>query len=171
MRKIMALLLTFAALFSLAACSVDSGKTTAELVSEAEAEQSMLVESSIQAEVERSEEMVESIDKIGKTEKNKQLVIKRPYAHGERYQVYVMNKKGICKEVIDYYFYNTSEMFERNNEKQKSETSKKKIDSDPATRMVVFKTDYDVGEDVTFEMLYDRFAQGITDGSDIVIIE
>ena len=171
MRKIAAILLTFAALFSLAACSVDSGKTTAELVSEAEAERSMLVESSIQAEVERSEAVIKSVDKIGKTEKNKRLVIKRPYAHGERYQVYVMNKKGICKEIIDYYFYNTLELFERNSEKQKTDTGRKKIDSDRATRMVAFKRDFDMGEDITFEVLYDRFAKGVEAGSGIIIIE
>lgn len=171
MRKIMALLLTFAALFSLAACSVDSGKTAAELVSEAEAEQSMLIESSIQAEVDRLEEMDESVDGIGKTQKNKQIVVKLPYANGEHYQVYVMNKKGICKEVLDYYYYNTLELFERNNEKQKEDLRKKKFDSDPVTRMVAFKSDYDVGEDVTFDQLYDRFVQVIETGSKMTIIE
>lgn len=171
MKKLIAVLSILATVLSLAACSVESGKTTAELVSEAEAEKSQLVESSIQAEVEYSEQVVKSVDKMGKTEKNKQLVIKRPYANGEHYQVFVLDRKGICKTVIDYYYYNSVELFENNNQKQKEKTSRKKIDSDPASRMVAFEREYDVEERNTFDQLYEFFSDESFKEAGYIIIE
>ena len=127
MKKMIAILTALAATLSLASCSVKNDKTTADYLAEQEIEESQLIESLTQAEIERSEKMIKNIEDIGKTEKNKQIVVKVPYAYGDQYHIFVMNRKGICEKVRDYYFYETVEMFERNNEKQKEDTGKKSL--------------------------------------------
>lgn len=158
MKKIISILVALSAVLSLVSCSVDSGKTTAEKLSEAEVERSRLVEESIQAEVERSEEVADSVDKIGKTQKNKRIVVSVPFAYGKQYQVYVINRKGICDEVLNYYYYDSVDLFELNNEKQKEETLQKKIDSDASTRMIVFKSEYNNERRNRFDSLYEMFS-------------
>ncbi len=158
MKKIIAILAAFAAALSLASCSVDNDKIAADYIAEQEAEYSQLIESLTQAEIERSEKMVKNIDDLGKTQKNKQIVVRVPYAHGEHYQIFVFNRKGICEKVRDYYFYETVEMFERNNEKQKENLNKKKIDSDKTARMVAFEKDYDIEERNQFDQIYELYS-------------
>lgn len=158
MKKIIAILAAFATALSLASCSVDNDKTAADYIAEQEAEYSQLIESLTQAEIERSEKMVKNIEDLGKTQKNKQIVVRVPYANGEHYQIFVFNRKGICEKVRDYYFYETDEMFERNNEKQKENVNKKKIDSDKTARMVAFEKDYDVEERNQFDQIYELYS-------------
>ncbi len=158
MKKIIAILAALATALSLASCSVENDKTTAELVSEQEAEYSQLIESLTQAEIERSEKIVKNVEDLGKTQKNKQIVVRVPYANGEHYQIFVFNRKGICEKVRDYYFYETAEMFERNNEKQKENINKKKIDSDKTARMVAFEKDYDIEERNQFDQIYELYS-------------
>lgn len=157
MKKILAVIAAFATVISLASCKMESNKTTAERVSEAEAERSQAIEASIQAETKRFEKIDENIDYIGKTEKNKQIVIERVGIDCQHYQVYVFNRKGICNKLIDYYFYDSIEAFNIRNEDSKEKTRQKKIKSDPEARMVAFESDYDVEERNTYEQLYDHF--------------
>ncbi|MBR5562219.1 MAG: hypothetical protein IKW12_03625 [Clostridia bacterium] len=156
-KKILAILAALTTVFSLASCSVKNDKTTEELVSEQEAEYEQLIESMSQAELEVSENVIKNIKDIGKTVKNKQIVLKTPYAHGERYRIYIFNKKGICEKVRDYCFFNSSELFELNNEKQKEKTQEKKIDSDKDARMVAFESEYDIEERNKFDQIYDYY--------------
>lgn len=157
MKKIIAIIGAFAAVVSFASCSVKPTKTTAELVSEQEAEYQEIIESLTQAELEVSEKVVENVGEIGKTQKNKRLVIKMPYANGERYQIFIINRKGVCEKVEEYYFYNTAELFELNNEKQKEKTRKKKIASDKDARMIAYESDHDIEGRNTFDQLYDFY--------------
>ena len=157
MKKIIAILAVFATAFSLASCSVKNEKTTAELVSEQEEEYQQLIESMSQAELEVSEHVIKNVKDIGKTVKNKQIVLKMPYANGEHYQIYIFNRKGICEKVRDYYFYNSSDLFELNNEKQKEKTRKKKIDSDKDARMVAFESEYDIEGRNKYDQIYEFF--------------
>ena len=171
MKKILAILAAFATALSLASCSVKTDKTTAELVSEQEAEYQQLIESLTQAELEVSENVIKNVKDIGKTVKNKQLVLKVDYANGERYQIYIFNRKGICEKVREYYFYNTAEIFEINNEKQKEKTRKKKIDSDKSARMIAFESDYDIEERNTFDQLYEYYDNEASVAQGFVIIK
>lgn len=157
MKKIIAILAVFATALSLASCSVENDKTTAELVSEQDAEYSQLIESLSQAEVERSEKMVKNIEDLGKTQKNKQIVVKVAYPNGEHYQVFIFNRKGICQKVRDYYFYETAEMFEIGNERQKETVDKKKIDSDEAARMIAFESKYEIEERNQFDQILELY--------------
>ncbi len=157
MKKIIAILAALATALSLASCSVKNDKTTAELVSEQEAEYSRIIESMSQAEIERSEKMVKNIEDLGKTQKNKQIVVKVAYPNGEHYQVFTFNRKGICQKIRDYYFYQTAEMFEIGNEKQKETTRRKKIDTDKTARMIAFESDYDVEERNKFDQIYELY--------------
>lgn len=157
MKKIIAILAAFATALSLASCSVNNNKTTAELVSEQEAEYQQLIESLSQAEIERSEKMVKNIEDLGKTQKNKQIVVKVAYPNGEHYQVFLFNRKGICQKVRDYYFYETVEMFEISNERQKETERKKKIDADKAARMIAFESEYEIEERNQFDQILELY--------------
>ena len=157
MKKVLAILAVFATALSLASCSPKTDKTTAELVSEQEAEYSRIAESYAQAEIERSEKVVKSIEDLGKTQKNKQIVVKVAYPNGEHYQVFVFNRKGICQKVRDYYFYQTVEMFEIGNEKQKESNRRKKIDSDKTARMIAFESEYDIEERNQFDQILELY--------------
>lgn len=171
MKKIISILAAVAAIISLASCSFSGGKTAAERVSEVEAEMSQKIEQSIQEEIAVSEKLVKNVKDIGKTQKNKQLVVKVDYAHGEHYQVFVMTKKGICKKVIDYYFFNTAELFEQNNEKQKESTRQKKIDSDPEARMIAYESDYTIEERNQFDQLYELYSNEESKAQGFTVIE
>ncbi len=171
MKKIISVLAALAAVFSLASCSVNGGQTTAERVSEIEIEMSQMVEESIQAETKRAEKIVKTVKDIGKTKKNEQLVVKVDYANGEHYQVFVMNKKGICQKVNDYYFYDTLELFNINNEKQKEKTRMKKIDSDPETRMIAYESDYTIEERNKFDQLYELYSNEESKAQGFTVIE
>lgn len=157
MKKIIAILAAFATALSLASCSVNNNKTTAELVSEQDAEYQQLIESLSQAEIERSEKMVKNIEDLGKTEKNKQIVVKVAYPNGEHYQVFLFNRKGICQKVRDYYFYETVEMFEISNERQKETERKKKIDADKTARMIAFESEYEIEERNQFDQILELY--------------
>lgn len=167
MKKILAILAVFASLFSFASCKMQNNKTTAELVSEAEAEQSMLIESSIQAETLREEKLVKNIDDIGKSEKKKQLVLKRDDDH---YQVFVMNKKNICTKVIDYYFYESAETY--NMKALAKDTGRQKlIDKDDEARMLAYESDYNIEERNTYDQIYEFFSDPGYAEVGIVIVE
>lgn len=171
MKKIIAILAVFATAFSLASCSVKNDKTTAELVSEQEAEYQQLIESMSQAEIEISENVIKNVKDIGKTQRNKQIVLKRPFAFGEHYRIYVFNRKGICEKVRDYYFYNRLDLFELNNKKQKENTGKKKIDSDKSARMVAFESVYHEEELNKFDQMYDLINEMVISNDGYEIIE
>ncbi len=155
MKKILAILAAFATLFALASCKMQGNQTTAERVSDAEAEYSMLVESSIQAETEREEKIVKSIKDIGKSQKGKQLVLQRDEDH---YQVYVMNKKNICTKIVDYYFFDNIEAYNIKSNDPKKVGSRKKIIDDPEARMIAYEKDFEAGEIDTYNEIYEFFS-------------
>ncbi|MBQ2846704.1 MAG: hypothetical protein IJE74_00410 [Clostridia bacterium] len=167
MKKIISILVALSAVLSLVSCSVDSGKTTAEKLSEAEVERSRLVEESIQAEVERSEKINEKVDKLGKTEKGKRLVIEIPYAHGEEYRVFEMDRNEECKQVITYFFYSDMETFEVNREKDDDD----RFDVDKKLKMVAFKRDYESEYNRTFDELYEVYTSDYAKEQKYVVIE
>ncbi len=171
MKKIIAIISIFAAVISFASCSIKNDKTTAELVSEQDAEYSQLLESITQAEIERSEKMVKNIDDLGKTEKNKQIVVKVASANSEHYQVFIFNRKGICQKVRDYYFYESVELFEVANEKQKETGRKKKIDSDKTARMIVLESDYDIEERNQFDQILELYKNEESKAQGFEVIE
>lgn len=167
MKKILAVIAAVAAVLSLASCKVQNNKTTAELVSEAEIEQSMLVESSIQAETQREEKIIENVGDIGKSKKKEQLVLKRGDDH---YQVFVMNKKNICTKVLDYYFFESVEAYNiKVNDKSKGR--QKLVDKDPESRMLVYESDYDIEERNTYDQIYEFFSDPAYAEVGIVIVE
>lgn len=167
MKKILAIIAVLATVLSLASCKMKNNKTTAELVSEAEVERSMLIESSIQAESQREEKIVENIGEIGKSEKKKQLVLKRDEDH---YQVFVMNKKNICTKVRDYYFFESIEAYNiKVSDKEKGR--QKLVHKDPESRMLVYESDYDIEERNTYDQIYEFFSDPRYAEVGIIIVE
>ena len=167
MKKILAILAAMATAFSLVSCKMQNNKTTAELVSEAEAKQSMLIESSIQAETVREEKVVENIDIIGKSEKKKQLVLQRDEDH---YQVFVMNKKNICTKRRDYYFFESLESYNIKADDVGTKNSKI-VEKDPVARMVVYESDFEPEDRQTYDELYEFFSDPAYAEVGIFIIE
>lgn len=171
MKKIFAILTALAAALSFASCSVKNNKTTADYLTEQAIEESRLIESLTQAEIERSEKMIKNIEDLGKTEKNKQIVVKVASANGEHYQIFVMNRKGICEKVRDYYFYDTAEKFEIANEKQKETSRKKKIDSDKTARMIAFESEYNIEERNQFDQILELYKNEDSKAQGFEVIE
>ncbi len=171
MKKIIAILAVFATAFTLASCSVKNDKTTAELVSEQEAEYQQLIESMSQAEAEVSENVIKNVEDIGKTQKNKQIVVKVASANSEHYQVFIFNRKGICQKIRDYYFYDTVDKFEIADEKQKETSRKKKVDSDKDARMIVLESDYEVEERNQFDQILELYKNEDSKAQGFEVIE
>lgn len=168
MKKILAILSVFATIFTLASCKMQSDKTTAERVSEAEVERSMLIESSIQAETLREEKIIKSIEDIGKSKKGKQLVLKRDEDH---YQVFVMNKKNVCTKIVDYYFFDDIEAYNLKSNEPKKTGSRKRIIDDPEARLIAYEKDYDTDERNTYDEIYEFFSDPAYAEVGIIIVE
>lgn len=166
-KKILAILAALATVFSLASCSVKNDKTTEELVSEQEAEYEQLIESMTQAEIERSEKINKSVNKFGKTEKGKRIVVELPYAHGKEYRVFEMDKNQECKYTINYYFFDNNEIFELN----KKSKDKTKYDVDNETKMVAYKSEYESSMYRTYDELYDFYTSDAAIQNNYIVIE
>ena len=167
MKKMIAILTALAATLSLASCSVKNDKTTADYLAEQEIEESQLIESLTQAEIEHSQKVVKAVDKLGKTEKGERLVIEVPYAHGKEYRVFEMDKNEECKYTINYYFYDDDEIYKINKERD----DKSKYDVDKNLKMVAYKHDYDSEYLKTFDELYETYSSDSAIQQGYIIIE
>ncbi len=164
MKKIIAILTAFAAALSLASCSMKNDKTTADYLTEQAIEESQLIESLTQAAIEHSQKVNKAVDKLGKTEKGKRLVIEVPYAHGKEYRVFEMDKNQECKYTINYFFYDDEEVFMINKENDD------KYDVDKDLKMVAYKNDYESFSHKTYDDLYELYSSdsAIQDGYVII---
>lgn len=166
MKKITALLLIFAALFSFAACKVDTSPDQTEPFAQDEfqsqlnaqqAERQSQIEASIQAQEEINEEIDEYIAKVGKTKKNKELVIKVDWVLGRKYQKFVFDKKGNTDYRLDYFFFDSEDNYEATIQEAKDNENKKVVEKDKDMKMVVVKETKIV--ESTFEELYDAYTR------------
>lgn len=165
-KKITALLLIFAALFSFAACKVDTSPEQTETFSPNEfqsqlnaqqAERQSQIEASIQAQEEINEEIDEYIAKVGKTKKNKELVIKVDWALGRKYQKFVFDRKGNTDYRLDYFFFDSEDNYEATIQEAKDNENKKVVEKDKDMKMVVVKNSK-IAES-TFDRLYEAYGK------------
>ncbi len=155
MKKLIALIAVFAAALSLSACTVNM--TPEEKQAYYAAEESKRVAASIQAE----NDYIDGVNKhseetIGKTIKDKRLVIKDFFTLGYEYRVFEFNKKGDITHHYLYKFYDEIENYEVQLEIDKSSTSKKIIDKDPKARMIVYEIKETAPQ--TFDEIYQAYS-------------
>lgn len=153
MKKILAVLAVFSVLFSLASCKLSPQMSEEDLRESLTAEASKKVEESIKAQEEYEENVGDSIDEIGKTVKNKKLVIKVNTSLGKEYMVYHFGKDKKVDYRVDHFFYDSIENYEwRLNDKA---DGNKVIAHDESMKMVAVKLS-NVPED-DFEYLYNTY--------------
>ena len=167
MKKILSVILAAAAVLSLAACKVKPSQNEEtepyspddfqaemdRLQAERESEYAEL----LKEQEEINEEIDEYVSKIGKTKKNKELVIEFPYSVGKRYRKFVYNKKGEIDHSIDYYFFDGEEHYKRMLESAENEKHRKVIDKDKKLNMLAIK--FDDMDSAPFEDLYDYYSR------------
>lgn len=167
MKKILSVILAAAAVLSLAACKVKPSQNEEtepyspddfqaemdRLQAERESEYAELMKE--QEEI--NEEIDEYVSKIGKTKKNKELVIETPSSTGKLYQKIVYNKKGEIDYRIDYYFFDGEEHYQRMMEYVESKKYRKIIDKDKKLGMLAIK--FDDMDSSPFEDLYNYYSR------------
>lgn len=166
MKKIISLLLILAALVSFAACKVKPSEKETEPFSPDEfqsqldaqqAERQSQIEASIQEQSEIQEEIDEYIAKVGKTKKNKELVLKTEFALGRKYQKYFFDKKGNVEYRYDYFFFDSKDNYEATIQESKDDKHSKVVEKDKDLNMVVVK-ESKIGAS-TFDKMYEAYKQ------------
>ncbi len=151
MKKILALAVIAATLFSLSACRVKGNMTPEE-------RESSRVEYSLKIEREYVEGVNETVDDvIGKTKKGERLVIKGGTALGSEYTVFIFDKKEKLKDEYNYQFFDLMKNYEATLEIEETGHGKL-VDHDDKARMVVYKkASKNLAED-TFDSLYEVYS-------------
>lgn len=159
MKRIIALLIVVASVLSITACSLNKKELTAEekASSRAARESEIAAESSsVEAAIVDAKEEV--LDKIGKTQKGKKIVLHdlSPSDGTERYREVYMDKNGFADYMITYNFYPANQYDlilsygDRGNDKL--------IDHDDDLRLIVYKKSYDnYNVEITFDKLLESF--------------
>ena len=166
MKKIIALLLAVAALLSLASCKVEPTTQVTDPVSPddfqaqvnaQQSERQSQIEASIQAQEEIQEEIDKYIAKVGKTKKNKELVMELKSPLGRKFQKYVFDRKGNTSYRLDYFFFDSEENYEATVQEAKDDKNSSVVEKDKDMKMVVVKETKIV--ESTFKELYDAFTR------------
>ena len=166
MKKIISILLILATLVSFAACKVKPSepKETDPVnyddfqnqVNAYESEYQSQIEASLQAQEELEKEIDKYIAKVGKTKKNKELVMELERPVGREFQKYVFDKKGNTDYRLDYLFFDSKDNYEATLQEAKDNDHKKVVEKDKDMKLVVVKRTNIV--EGTFDKLYESFS-------------
>lgn len=154
MKKVIAVLVVAASLLSLTACKMKKEMSNEEFQASLAADESKRVAESIKVEEEYSEGIAENVEEIGKTVKNKRLVLKTLSSTGYEYEVIVMDRKGNADYKLLYQFFDYIGNYNAIVE-YKDEENKKQVKHDEKARMIVYRID-DIQE-ATFDELYESY--------------
>ena len=160
MKKILALLAAFATLFSLSACKMNRELTPEEIAKK----ESKAVAQSIKAEEAYQKGYEKTVDKLGKTEKGKRIVVKDPDNNGHEYWVYEFDKDEMLKNKYRYLFYEHLEDYEKYLENFKA-NDVDIVEADKKSRLIIYEID--MGENPNYT--YDFFYQILSAGSGTII--
>jgi hypothetical protein len=178
-KKILAILLATASVLSFAACKgKDEGVTdpadpnvfmSQQLAQEAE--QSKALEEKNQAESKVQSEIDEYIEKVGKTKKNEQLVIKCkvPEHIGREYWKFEFKANGEFKSKTVYYFLPTLEQYNAKVEIGKDDKNTKVVDKDKEMKMVAIKSENATGK--SFDKMYKNYTDQKMKDMGYIVIE
>ncbi|MBR6940648.1 MAG: hypothetical protein IKH65_07580 [Clostridia bacterium] len=112
MKKAICLLLTLAAVLSLAACTKTvyfDEKEYSEAVAKSEKEES---ESISQQEEEREKDVKNVEKELGKTEKNKKIIAKLAYGDHFEYEAVYFDKDGLAEYKLTYKYFDTDDYYQ-----------------------------------------------------------
>lgn len=166
MKRIIAAIAILAVVLSLTACNLKKKELSAEeFQSSVAAEEARRAQESLQAEIEYSQGVIKEGDKIGKTEKNKRIVVKIDVNYGTEYEVFVMNKKGVIDYKLLYQFFDDLENY-NTIVKYKDTDSKKQVDHDEKARLIVYKFSDMVER--TYDEVYNDYKSLEGDGYTII---
>ena len=150
MKKIISVILAAAALLTLAACKVkpsENSETEPYRPEEFQAQVSQLQAERASEEAEKQKEQ-EKLDaeiedyiseEVGKTKKDKELVVKVSMSRGVQYQKYVYNKKGEVDYRLSYFFYDELQDYNSRIDVAKENERCKIVKKDKDMLMVVVK--------------------------------
>lgn len=162
MKKLMALLLVSAVLLSFASCGKKD--MTAEEYSEyAAAEESKKVAESVKVEEAISEKKEDLYSKVGKTEKNKRVVVRSLKEQTTLYTVYEMGKDCKTKYIYFYNFAPDEKEYQALVETAKNED--KYYDSDKKYRLVILRKEVNNGDE------YDQLIEYFSNNDDYELIK
>lgn len=148
MKKLSAVLCIFATLFALASCkpkelSPEEASASVEAArSEARAEYSQKIEASIKHEEKIYQEKQDTLDSLGKTEKDKRIVFVSDGQYAgmkEGFEVIKFDGKGKFESWIRYIYYPTTESFERAISDVKDGNKFAYETSDASMRVIVYR--------------------------------
>lgn len=179
MKKILAILLATASVLSLAACKGKNEGVTEPADPDVfmsqqlaqEAEQSKKYEEKKQAESKVQAEIDEYIEKVGKTKKNEQLVIKCkvPEHVGREYWKFEFKANGEFKSKTVYYFLPTLEQYNAKVEIGKDDKNNKIVDKDKEMKMVAIKSESATGK--SFDKMYKNYTDQKMKDMGYIVIE
>ncbi len=152
MKRIIAALIILATVLALASCSFKE-LTPEEKMSSVAAEESKRAEerSSVEAAIEVGKKDI--LDEIGKSKKDKKLVVVKYEENFTEYRVIVMDKNGFGDYMEKYIFYNIEQY--KSSKNQESFGADELVDRDDDLRMLKFKRDFDI--DSTYENFYKTY--------------
>lgn len=160
MKRLLALLAATSMLLALTACHIKKGDgkilSDDEIQVSQEAEAASREAASAALESAVAEEMDDVIKKdIGKTQKNKQVVLMRTKDYLTEYWVFVMDRKGVCQYTMTYSFYDETHYStikgygDRENDKL--------VKHDDDARLLVYKNTSSKG--ISYQECLDNFAE------------
>lgn len=141
-KRLLALLSATALLLALTACHVKKGDgkilSDDEIAASQEAEYSSIAAASSAVEASVAEEMDDVIKKdIGKTQKNKQVVVLRTEDYYTEYKIYKVDRKGMIDYVMSYTFYDEDHYTQIKN--YGDQENNKLVKHDDGARLLVYK--------------------------------
>lgn len=166
MKKVIAVLCVFATLFALASCKKKELTEEERLASlhasqeQNRIEMSKRVEASIRHEVEIQSDKKDTLDSLGKTEKNKRIVFLSSGQHEgmkEGYEVILFDGNGKYKSWTQYIYFPSTESFDRAISDIKSEGNFAYESSDASLRLIVYRyTNDKYLKNETYDAMYQR---------------
>ena len=154
MKKAAAIAAIFAILLSLSACKVHKELTDDELRESLSNAESQRIAESQSVEAAYSEGVEENIDEVGKTVKNKKLVVKSSTSYGTECQAFIMDKKGNLDYCMVYRFFDSMSSYKTYRGYPNTD-NEKQVKHDDKARMIVYKTQ--MQRETDFATLYDEY--------------
>lgn len=166
MKKILALLAAFATLVSLSACKMNRELTPEEIAEK----ESKAVAQSIKAEEDYQAGHEKTVDKLGKTEKGKRLVVQEPEYNGYQYNVYEFDRKEILKKRYRYMFFDNPEEYSKKLENMKA-NKQDIVEANEGSRLIIYEIPCEKDPNVTFDVVYDFYTTEGAKAAGSVVIE
>lgn len=167
MKKIIALIAVLATVFSLSACKA---KTPEERQAELAAKQEKAVQQSIKAEEEYQKGMDKYVDKLGKTEKGKKLVVREVGGVDPEYSVYEFDNKEVLKKRYKCVFFASPDDYNARL-RDGDGIMRDLVDHDDKARMLKYEIEFEEDPQLTFDFFYNNAKSEVAVEAGFEVIE